>query len=479
MTGVHPHDAAALTSLRHIGAEPANWVPARDGIDHDVAIIGGGQCGLSIAFALRQAGIGNTVLIDANEASLPGIWLTKARMHTLRTVKELAGPELFNPALGFQAWYEASHGQQAYEDLVRIPRTEWAQYLLWFRHIVGIDARSSTRVDRIEPVGSHFRLHLSSNGVGSAITVRRVVLATGYPGGGKPAIPGFIEAGLPKSHYAHTDEDIDFSKFVGKTVGILGAASAAFDNAATALEAGAATVRLFCRHPDLQRQSAGRAANYIGVSENFYELDDATRWQFAPVIRGRGIHPTPAVVARAARFPNFRIHLDAAWKGVRLVDDRIEVQLDGRQVVIDHALVATGYAIDAAFRPELSDFARHIEVWADRPGLPAIPNATTTGRFPYLGPSFEYREREPGAAPYLSHIYAPNFSALVSFARHVGDVPSLKAAIPRLVRGISRSLFVEDRDLHIQRMSSWQGEELSAESYAHAIEPEPRFEAAE
>lgn len=475
----HVHDAAALTSLRHIGHKAPNWVPTHDGIDHDVAIVGGGQCGLAIAFALQQAGIGNTILIDANETDLPGIWLTKARMHTLRTVKELAGPELYNPALGFQAWYEARHGQEAYEALVRIPRTDWAEYLLWFRRIVGIEALSATRVERIEPRGRHFRLHLNSNGVGRAITARRVVLATGYPGGGKPAIPDFVASSLPKSHYAHTDEAIDFSRLAGRTVGILGAASAAFDNAATALEAGAATVRLFCRHPDLQRQAAGRSANYVGVSENFYELSDAIRWQMAPIIRGRGIHPTPAVVARAVRFENFRIHLDAEWKDVSLAGDKVRIQLEGRQVEVDHVLLGTGYAIDAGYRPELADFAGQIETWGDRPGLPQIPNASSTGRFPYLGPHYEYREREPGSAPYLANIFVPNFSALVSFARHVGDIPSLKAAIPRLVRGISRSLFIEDTDLHLQRMTSGSSEELPFDAYARAIEQERRYEAAE
>ncbi|WP_247542765.1 NAD(P)-binding protein [Bradyrhizobium sp. 146] len=34
-------------------------------IDHNVAIIGGGQSGSTFAFALRRAGIGKVTLIDA------------------------------------------------------------------------------------------------------------------------------------------------------------------------------------------------------------------------------------------------------------------------------------------------------------------------------------------------------------------------------------------------------------------------------
>ncbi len=46
-------DRDALNALRLIGPDPENWVPEVAGIDHDVAIIGGGQSGR--AFAVRSA----------------------------------------------------------------------------------------------------------------------------------------------------------------------------------------------------------------------------------------------------------------------------------------------------------------------------------------------------------------------------------------------------------------------------------------
>ena len=53
-------DAPARDALRLIGPDPQNWVPDRPGIDHNVAIIGGGQSGCAFAFALRRAGIGRS-----------------------------------------------------------------------------------------------------------------------------------------------------------------------------------------------------------------------------------------------------------------------------------------------------------------------------------------------------------------------------------------------------------------------------------
>src|SRR5437016_4582336 len=104
-------DDAARNALRLIGPDPQNWVPERpasDGrpIDHNVAIVGGGQSGCAFAFALRRAGVGRVTVIDRADG--------EARMNVLRTPKSLPGPELGIPALGFQSWYEARHGSAAY-----------------------------------------------------------------------------------------------------------------------------------------------------------------------------------------------------------------------------------------------------------------------------------------------------------------------------------------------------------------------------
>src|ERR1700723_473814 len=154
-------DSGAREALRLIGPDPANWVPDRPGIDHNVVIIGGGQTGCAFAFALRRAGIGKVSVIDvAPDAKAAGIWTTNARMKILRTPKTLPGPELGIAALSFQAWYEARHGADAYRAFERIPRQAWVDYLEWYRQFLGIDVRYATRLKRIEPAGRHFRLHL-------------------------------------------------------------------------------------------------------------------------------------------------------------------------------------------------------------------------------------------------------------------------------------------------------------------------------
>src|SRR6478736_8477475 len=145
-------DADARTALRLIGPDPANWVPDRTDIDHNVAIIGGGQSGCALAWALRRAGIGKvTILEAAPDEQRTGIWLNAARMNLLRTPKSLPGPELGIPAFSFQAWHEARHGEASYAAIDRIPRLQWAEYLSWFRRFLEIPIRYRTRLLRIEP----------------------------------------------------------------------------------------------------------------------------------------------------------------------------------------------------------------------------------------------------------------------------------------------------------------------------------------
>src|ERR1700712_2469341 len=110
MTQPSDPDAEARNALRLIGPDPANWVVDRPGIDHNVVLVGGGQTGCALAFALRRAGIGKVAVIDAAPGEdQAGVWLTAARMNLLRTPKALAGPELGIPGLAFQSWYEARH----------------------------------------------------------------------------------------------------------------------------------------------------------------------------------------------------------------------------------------------------------------------------------------------------------------------------------------------------------------------------------
>jgi cation diffusion facilitator CzcD-associated flavoprotein CzcO len=472
-------DAGARETLRLIGPDPQNWVPDQEGIDHNVLVIGGGQSGSTFAFALRRAGIGKVSVIDAaGDRTGAGVWLTSARMHKLRTPKTLPGPELGLPGLSFQAWYEARHGVAAYDALDRIPRVDWAAYLEWYRDQLGISVRYGTRLVRIKAAAGFFRVYLERDGRTTIETTRKIILANGFAGNG-PYIPSLLSDHLPRELYAHTSERIDFEALRGKSVAVLGSAASAFDAAAVALESGAREVHLFARRKSLAALPVIRLRLYPGAYDNFGALPDAVRWQQALRFRRDGSTPPADSIARVTRFPDFHLHLGAPWLSTTPHGRRLLATTPQGQIAFDFAIAGTGYGIDLAARPEITDFAHEILLWRDRFVPAENERDEVLSVYPYLGTGHEFLEKAPGSAPYLKDIHVFNPAAFVSFGLPVGDIPSFKRDIPSVVARISRDLFLADLPAHQERISGPVAEDFDASIYASSVWRSPQYAAAE
>ena len=462
-------DADARNALRLIGPDPANWVPDRTGIDHNVAIIGGGQTGCSHAFALRRAGIGKVTVLDAApDEQHAGLWLNAARMNLLRTPKALPGPELGIPAFSFQAWYEARHGQEAYAAIDRIQRLDWAEYLSWYKHFLNINSRYGTSLTRIEPVGDHFRLHLRTPDGASTETTRKVIIATGFSGAGGKYVPEVLTGNLPASLYAHTEDPIDFSSLSGKTIAVIGAAASAFDAAGVALEHGAAAVHLFARRDTIAAIPITRSRGFPGAYDNFYSLPDADRWHQALRFRRAGSTPTTDAIERTVKFANFHLHLSAPWTNAT-VTDGVETTIGGTTHHFDFVIAGTGYSGNVATRPELRDFSGKILLWRDRYTPTPAEQDGVLGDHPYLGSGHELLEKTSGDAPFLRDIHIENPSGFVSFGLPIGDVPSMKRDIPVIVGRISADLFLGDIDTLRQRMTGDVAPDFTDALYRSAV----------
>lgn len=472
-------DDAARETLRLIGPDPQNWVPDRHAIDHNVAVIGGGQSGSAFAFALRRAGIGKVTVIDAaSDAATSGPWLSSARMHKLRTPKSLPGPELGLPGLSFQAWYEARHGAAAREAIDRIPRVDWAAYLDWYRKTLGIAVRYRTRLLRIEPAQDRLRLHLDVAGEARTETARKIILASGFPSNGGPSVPEVLSRHLPKELYAHTLEAIDFGKLRDKSVAVLGSAASAFDAAAVALE-GAREVHLFARRDRIASEPVIRTRGYPGAYDNYGSLPDALRWHQAIRFRRAGSTPPPDAIARVVKSPNFHLHLAAPWTSAKPFGRRLLAATPHGDIAFDFVIAGTGYQVDLAKRPELAAFSSEILLWRDRFSPAAGEQDDFLGAHPYLGAGHEFLEKEPGRAPYLRNIHVFNPAAFVSFGLPIGDVPSFKRDIPGVVARISRDLFLDDLPAHEARINGPIADDFEPSLYASAVWRSPNIVAAE
>lgn len=456
-------------ALQLLRDAPADWVPPRAGTDHDVFIVGAGQSGLAIGLALRRAGIGRIATIDQAPEGREGVWSTIARMPTLRTAKNLSGPESGIAELSFEAWYEATRGAAAYAALERIPRLAWADYLRWYREATGSVVRNETRLLDIEPLpGRGLQLTLRTpDGRTATEVTRKLVLSTGVDGCGTPRIPAQVREALEPALYSHTHAPLpDLS---GKRVAVLGAGASAFDAASTALEQGAAQVHLFARRPDLARGSRMKAFSHVGAFAFFHTLPDADRWQLMRAYRESGGAPPRHAVQRAAAFENFHLHPGSQWQRLRQQGKKILLDASDGSFVFDYLVLGTGYAVDLAARPELARIASQIGTW----GRHYQPDWGTPdpelGRHPYLDAGFGFTEADPGSAPWLADIHCFGAPAMASHGRPVGDTGSLKHNVPRLVSCIGRDLFLADRAWQVAYLQRMESDDLDGSEYAGRV----------
>jgi xanthine/CO dehydrogenase XdhC/CoxF family maturation factor/cation diffusion facilitator CzcD-associated flavoprotein CzcO len=428
----------------------------------DVVIVGAGQGGLAAAFGLMRERLGNLLVVDQNPLDRAGPWLNFARMHTLRTPKHVTGPDLGVPSLTPRSWYEAQHGDGSWETLGLIPRQSWAAYLAWYRTTLGIPVRASTRAGALEwdPRERVWRVPCSATGEGGSsetVLARRVILSTGIEGSGQWQVPPMIRA-LPPHLYAHTRADIDFDALRGKRVAVLGAGASSFDNASTALEHGAREVRLFFRRPDLVKVNSYRWAEFVGFLKHFADLGDADKWRFILQIQRMGQLPPADTYKRALKNPGFHLHPGTGWKSVAPTapgSSVIAVETSGADpttLECDFIIAGTGFVTDLSLRPELVNVEAHIARWSDRFTPPEGDQHEDLARHPYLGDGFEFTERVPGAAPYLGTLHNFTFGGLLSLGFGGASISGMKYSIPRLVGGVTRSLFLEDREAHFDNL---------------------------
>lgn len=483
--GIEIHGLDELAERVHfelecLGYPAREWVPPRTFESqpvHDAVIVGGGQNGLAVAFRLQRERVTNIRVLDRSPAGLEGPWVTFARMHTLRTPKSVSGPELGVPSLSVRAYYEARFGKEAWAKLGKIPRGEWHDYVGWVRRTVGIDVTNDATVTDIEPLANGLlAVHARIDGRDERILARNVVLATGIEGSGRWVVPEMIRTALPRDRYAHTSEPIDFDALQGERVAVLGGGASAFDNAATALEHGAASVDLFVRRRALPSVNPNRWIEFCGFMRHFGDLDDARKWQFMKVFFDRNQPPPQDTFERCVRHGNFHLHLGSPILGLEQSESAIRLSVPDGVHEADFLIVGTGFAVDLPGRPELARFADKIALWSDRyQPAPRDERAVMAG-FPYLSGSFQFTEKVPGEAPYLKNIYNHTFGAMMSLGGAAG-ISQLKFSTDRIALGITRQLFLDDADDFIRSLQDYDVAELDVSVY-EASRRDPKSQAA-
>ncbi|KJC38884.1 NAD(P)/FAD-dependent oxidoreductase [Bradyrhizobium sp. LTSP857] len=456
LTDLEANVRADLAMITHPGAA---WLEPKAGPDGkpalDVLVIGAGQSGIAIGFGLLRSRVSNILLLDKAEEGKEGPWLTYARMPTLRSPKDYTGPDLDIPSLTYQSWHEARFGKESWQTLDLIPRGHWAEYLLWLRRTIELPVRNGCELLEIAPAADGLlAAHVKgANGV-ETFYARKIVLATGQEGMGAWMIPESLQH-LPAGSIATVADSIDFESLRGKRVAVIGAGASAFDNAATALEAGAAEVHLLCRRAQIQVIQPYRWLTFRGFLRHLSDLDDAWRWRFMrKILEMREGFPQPTY-DRCARHANFTLHEGAPIEAVRQTGKGIELQTQRSAIAADFVICGTGIDMNFAGRGELSRFAANIATWADRYQPPESERNQRLGRFPYLADDYAFTERVPGETPWISDIHLFAIASTMSFGPSGSSINAMTTAVPKLVHGLTRSLFRADIERHWASLSAY------------------------
>jgi cation diffusion facilitator CzcD-associated flavoprotein CzcO len=434
----------------------------------DVAIIGAGMAGLTVGTALSHLGL-SPVLFDRATMGKEGPWVTTARMDTLRSPKQLTGPALGLPALTFRAWFEAQFGAQAWDELDKIPRTQWMDYLRWYRKVTNLDIRNEHHVLSVNPRPDQLveLVVQSAKGIEHVLT-RRLVIASGRDGLGGPTLPAFAGK-IPAHLRAHSSDALDYRTLAGKRVGVIGAGASAMDSAASALECGAHSVDLLIRRADIPRVNKAKGAGNVGLTHGHFDLPDAWKWRIRHYINEQQVPPPRGSTLRVSKHANARFNLGCPIQDVQVTTQGdLWVSTPKGVLELDFLIFATGFKIDWRSRPEYAVIAKHLRTWCDRFEPESGQEDRELDDSPDLGPAFELQEKEPGSCPGLDRIHVFCYPAALSHGTVSGDIPAISDGAKRLSQGIVSLFYREDVQQHFENLKRYAEPEIMGDEFTPA-----------
>ena len=421
-------------------------------------------------------------VFDRADAGFEGPWATTARMLTLRSVKELAGPALGQRNLTFRAWFEAQFGRTAWDALDKIPRLQWMDYLRWFRHALALDVANRHELTDLAPRADGvvaLTLHDASTGATNTVLARHVVLATGRDGLGGAWVPDWA-AQLPRERWLHSSHAWQGSDLAGKRIAVIGGSASAMDAAATALEGGAARVDLLVRRPVLPLVAKGRGAYNPGLIHGFGALPDDWKWRYRHFLNVEQIPPPRGSSLRVSRHANAHFHFGVPVHTAAVrADGALRLDTPKGPLAADLVIFATGFRNHWEGRPELARIAPHVRLWADRFTAPDGQADGELAESPDLGALYEFQPRTPGACPGLERVHCFNYAATATHGLTSGDIPQISEGAQKLARGLAAQFLAEDAAHHFEAMQRWDQPELEGDEWVAAEFPAYEDDAAE
>jgi thioredoxin reductase len=389
----------------------------------DVAIVGAGPNGLSLASYLADSGVERRIFGLTMRA-----WRDMPPGMNLKSFGFATSIPCLRPHYTFPEYCRA----RGLEDFEPISFTTFSEYGEWFQQQLVPDVET-TLVSRVDRQGDGFEVTLDS---GEVFHARRVIVAAGLsyftrtPEMFKALPAGFV------THGSDTRKYVESNQYAGKDIAVVGAGQTALE-AAALLHEGGARVQILARRdvwwsdPFSERTLKDKLLNpntVVGPGrKNWvlqhlpwlpYYLPAERRVRLAKTYLG----PLGAWWLRPRVDGKIHIERQIALLSAVVDDNKVALKFragqDEKLIRVDHIISATGYEADVDRLPFIS------------PNLAA--DVKRIERAPELSPSFESTS-VPGLY-FVGPVASFSFGPLVRF------VAGAEFTVPRVSRHVVKSL---------------------------------------
>jgi len=320
----------------------------------DIAIIGAGPYGLSIAAHLRKTPLSFRVFgtpMHSWRQQMPEGMLLKS---------DGFASSLYDPDSAFTLGHYCAEKNLPYSDVgIPVPRETFVDYGLEFQKRL-VPTLEETNITSLKRSSAGFELQTAD---GQTVYTRKVIVAAGITHFGY--LPPFL-ADLPREQVSHSSAHHDLSRFRGQKVAVIGAGASAVDIAALLHEQGA-DVDLVARRsqisfhkpskeprPLLERITSPRSGLGLGWKSRlasdapllFHKLPAKLRFRAVK----RHLGPAPGWFVREKVEGRVPMHVGTTIQGASIENGKVHLKFtenDGThtELVVDHVIGATGFRV--------------------------------------------------------------------------------------------------------------------------------------
>lgn len=334
----------------------------------EIAIVGAGPYGLSLAAHLRDAGLPFRIVGRVMES-----W-TEQMPEGMLLKSDGFASDLSDPNGRFRLHHYCAENNLPYHaTCIPVELSTFANYGIEFQRRMVPELEDAKLIDLQRGDGEFF-LTLDT---GETFVARRVVLAVGIS---HYAYVPAVLSGLPPEGLSHSSLVKQPSHFAGQDVAVVGSGASAIDLAALLHEGGAnvtiasrrSSLKFHDRPKDAERslfQKLRRPGSGLGPGWKSRLLTEFPHWyRFLPIglrrdLLHRLLGPSGGWPMRERVEGKVRVLAGVTARAAQLVGGRVLLALgtaDGslEQMEVDHVIAATGYRVDLRRLPFLNDSMR-------------------------------------------------------------------------------------------------------------------------